>query len=330
MKNKTLEEKYTFKFLALLKSSKIKEAVDTFEEIKQHGFNKNIHFYNLLIQEYMATSDIEKSTKLFEEMKKNDIKPDVNTLNSLMYIHYTRGEGGKMLKIFETFGDYDVSPNTMTFYLIISESITQKNIDTALNLYELMKESKIPISSNIYGILIQATAETKEFKIIQNLITECLESGHSIDEMYPSLLMALWKDDNILGAERVFEVMESLKLLSLQVYGIMIKGYSDHKMMDKAQELFDQILAKDIQPDTIVVLSMIYGYSKLDNEEAFKEFILTLRHHKITDRLPIFNKISIEGIKELDQSLINSLSEEEMKLAKIELDQVQKELELHK
>jgi pentatricopeptide repeat protein len=314
MKTQTIPQKLNWKLSALVKFDKLKEAEDLFLKIKQKSIPRDVNTYNILIKQYYKERHIknfEKSEKLFQDLLNDGFTPNLETLNSLLRGYHNLGDIQSIVNTFKMFEQYKINPDILSFFVIIFQSIKYNEFDIAYGFFQNMKKFRIKPDDNIYSVLINGSLKKNDPNLTMSLVFQAIKEDISLNKSYPAIFTLYFKQEKVEYAEKLYDFLASRKYMTPIIISTMMKGYADMKLMDKAKDLFDQLLSQDVPPNPIMCVIMIYGYGKIGDTNAMKEFIKTLKHHKLMDNLNILGEFTDESLHRADLEIIEMLTPEQ-------------------
>jgi pentatricopeptide repeat protein len=311
MKTQNIQQKFNWKLSAFTFFDKSTEAENFFEKMKKNSITRDINTYNILIKQYCKqknVKNIEKSEKYFQELLDDGLTPNLETLNSLLRGYHLTGDIRAIVKTFKMFETFKIRPDILSFFVVIFQSIKFNEFDLAYNFFKFMKKMRIKADENIYSILITGSLKKNDYELTMSIVCQAIEDKVSLNKSYASIFTLLFREKNVQGAETLYDFLASRKYITPIIISTMMKGYADLKLMDKAKDLLDQLLSQGISPTPVMCVIMIYGYGNISDTVAMKEFIQTLKHHKLMDRLNILGEFTDESLHKVDQEIIERMT----------------------
>ncbi|KAI3907665.1 hypothetical protein MKW98_016309 [Papaver atlanticum] len=190
------------------------------------GYSSLHVFYNILIFHLLRIGNIIPVTSLLGEMHRKGLYPDEFTYNFLVYGYYKCGQFPGSMDFLNTMIDKNLRPNNRSLKSVITHLCSQKELDKALELSQIME-----INGWIHG------------SVVQSAIVEGLLSRGRIAE-----------------AENYLNRMEEKGLIPNKInYDILIKQFCWHEKPYKATDLLNKMLKKGNLPDSTSYDALIHG-----------------------------------------------------------------------
>ncbi|KAM7261797.1 hypothetical protein ACFE04_020874 [Oxalis oulophora] len=236
--------------------------------------------YNVLLGLYKKTGNYEKLNNLMHEMETNNVTFDKYTYSICMNAYAANSDIGGMEKTLEKMmSDSRFSPD-WCIYAAVANFYTKAGIlDKALAMLK-KAEGLVTDKKNIaYNYLLTqyAGAGYKDdvyriWEVYKQVEKRILNKG------YMSMLVALFKLNDIKGAEKIFEEWETQNLSDdTHLPNFMIGACAKRGHMESAENLMNKIILKGGKLDEWTWYNMIKGYVQnndiLKAVEAMKEAI---------------------------------------------------------
>lgn len=88
---------------------------------------------------------------------------------------------------------------------------------------------------------------------------------------FNNLLIALCKCKYVRRAQEIFDEMKAEYVPDLRTYSIMLEGWGDEHKVNKAREIFQEMIDMDCEPDIVVYVILMNAFCKVGEiEEAVK------------------------------------------------------------
>ncbi|KAF7814319.1 pentatricopeptide repeat-containing protein [Senna tora] len=210
-------------------------------KLKEAGFGLDLYCYNVLISGFCKKKKLEKVLETLQEMEQTGTKPDTITYNTLISYLGKAGDfetANKMLKKMIKEGHV---PSSVTYGAVIHAYCVHGNVNEAMKIFREMKStSKVPLTTVIYNILIEALCKIKDVESAVSLMDDMKETG-----IRPNTT----------------------------TYNAIFKGIQDKKMIDKAFELMDRMVEDACKPDYVTMEILTEWLSAVGEIENLKKFV---------------------------------------------------------
>ena len=137
--------------------------------------------------------------------------------------------------------------------VILEECVKSHDAKLARQVEQQARKAKVAFSMHAYDALLKAYAEDCDVKALE--IFKEMQEKHTISEGLCVGLLARCADGKFLSfAEEIVRFVRAGAGMSIAVYSGLMKVYAFSGMFGKACDLYDQIRADGLEPDT-----MMYG-----------------------------------------------------------------------
>ncbi|KAL9307528.1 putative pentatricopeptide repeat-containing protein [Arabidopsis thaliana] len=225
------------------------KAEATFQKMRDLGLLLRPVPYNAMMSLYSALKNREKVEELLLEMKDNDVEADNVTVNNVLKlysavcdvtemekflnkwegIHGIKLEWHTTLDMAKAYLRARSSGKAMKMLRLTEQLVDQKSLKSAYD--HLMK---------LYGEAGNREEVLRLWKLYKSKIGERDNNG------YRTVIRSLLKVDDIVGAEDIYKVWESLPLeFDHRIPTMLASGYRDRGMTEKAEKLMNSKTIKD-------------------------------------------------------------------------------------
>ncbi|KAF0922097.1 hypothetical protein E2562_024669 [Oryza meyeriana var. granulata] len=202
------------------KARMLKEAVETMEEMKQHGFSPSVVTYTSLVEAYCNEKDFQTVYTLLDEMHKRQCLPNVITYTIVMHALGKAGRTRKALDTFDKLKEDGVSPDASFYNSLIYILGRAGRLEDAYSVVEEMRRTGIPPNVTTFNTLISAACDHSQAENALKLLVKMEEQSCKPDiKTYTPLLKLCckrqWK--GFTPKQETFDlVMEKLEMRNLQ------------------------------------------------------------------------------------------------------------------
>jgi len=163
-------------------------------------------------------------------------------------------EANRVAEAFRCLTDAGIALSPEAVSLLLEDCAKRGNLELAARIEALAREAKQPLLCGAYEALLKLNASAGSLHAL-DLFEEMRTSGVRISEGLCVGLLSRCADCKFLHfAEAVVKFCRSQQGMSIAVYSALMKVYAYCGMYDKACDLYHQICADGLEPDT-----MMYG-----------------------------------------------------------------------
>jgi pentatricopeptide repeat protein len=234
--------------------------------MKELGFVFTALRYNNLMNLYNKIGQHERVPLVIAEMKSNGIVPDYFSYNICINAYGTRADFSGLEN---TLKEMECAPRVVvrwyTYAVVASQYIKGGDLRekeySALQKVEAKMDKK---DSGAYRHLISLYGLVGDKSEVKRLwALQMLNCKRYINKGYINMLAVLVKLDEITEAEDLLKEWESSKnAFDFSVPNILLKGYCQKGLLDKAEELLDGILTKGKKSSATSWAIVASGYTK--------------------------------------------------------------------
>ncbi|KAG5548102.1 hypothetical protein RHGRI_013708 [Rhododendron griersonianum] len=277
------------------------DALGIIEHMVGKGLAPDVVSYSTIISGFCKTQDLDKAFRMKQEMVEKRVSPDAVTYSSLIQGLCLQRRLNEACELFQEMWRMDLPPDERTYTSLINAYCMEGDIKSALHLHdEMMKKGFLPdvVTYNVLINGLSKQARTREAK--QLLFKLYYEESIPNDVTYDILIencsssefknvVALIKGFCMQGlmneADRVFESMVQRKYKPDEaVYNIIIHGHCRGGNVQKAFDLYNEMVRYGFVPHTVSVIALIKELFKEGRSEDLSHVIgNTLRSCRLTD-----------------------------------------------
>ncbi|KAM0971682.1 hypothetical protein FF1_019589 [Malus domestica] len=240
---------------------------DYAERIFSKAESKSISMWNEMIAAYVNEGEANKGLELLRAMHHHGLKPDVVSYNTLLTGHARSGQINEAYELLYEMVRRDLKPNIISFNILIS-GFQQFGLSyEALQLFQTMRssssgcfgndvlhESIEPNSITIAGALA-ACADLNLLCQGKEIHGYSLKTGLEHNIYVSSALIDMYsKCLDIVSATEVFRRIEGKNTIC---WNALIAGHVNNKQLDRALELFGEMLEEGLGPSSITLMILL-------------------------------------------------------------------------
>nr|GEW40387.1 pentatricopeptide repeat-containing protein At3g09040, mitochondrial-like [Tanacetum cinerariifolium] len=250
--------------------------------------SRNLQNWNEMIHGYNMSSDIE-ALKLFTNFWDSNIKPDECTFSCAVeacfrtenvqvgrQIHGIIIKSGfaanghicsSMVHGYAKFGFlndsykfFDDKLDIVCWGALISALVDQGHTDTAIGIFNHLKEDKKYPDNMILGSILNACASMASLNLTKYVHCHAIKLGCNTDDHVVSAVIdAYGKSGDFKTATIVFQ--ESCKFADVALFNTMIMAYANHGCVTEAMEVYNMMKSANLKPSQSTFVSVLSACS---------------------------------------------------------------------
>lgn len=236
-------------------------------------------FFNSLMRNFSRAGLFQESIKLFTTMKSHGVSPSVVTFNSLLTILLKRGRTNMAKNVYdEMLGTYGVTPDTYTFNILIRGFCMNGMVEEGFTIFKDMSRFGCEPDVITYNTLVDGLCRAGKVTIAYNVVRGMGKKSVDLNPnvvTYTTLIRGYCAKREIDKALDVFEEMIDLGLKANNItYNTLIKGLSEVQKFEKIKEILEVTAADGkFSPDTCTFNTLIHCHCDAGNlDEAQRVF----------------------------------------------------------
>ncbi|CAK9174850.1 unnamed protein product [Ilex paraguariensis] len=262
----------------LLKDKRLDLALKVLSKMLEISCPPNVIIYTEMIDGLCKVGKTDEAFKLMLMMEEKGCHPNVVTYTAMIDGFGKAGKVDKCLELLRQMGAKGCAPNYVTYRVVINHCCAAGLLDEAQQLLEEMKQTYWPKHMASYRKVIEGF--NREFLINVGLLDAIVENDSiPIVPVYKLLIDSFCKDGRLEVALKLYEEISSYLLFSSadkNIYSSLIESLSISCKIDKAFELYVDVIRNGGVPDLSVFLNLIKGLIKVDKWEEALELMYSL------------------------------------------------------
>lgn len=261
----------------------VEKAEAVMQKMKDLGLDKSTVTYNVLLNLYYQTGKHDKLDTLMHEMEGRGINFDKYTFGIRLSAYAAASDVKGIDNILRRAESNHQDVFDWAVYAVAANGYTKAGfVERAL---AMLKKSEGLAMLTFKGrsrafdyLLTQYAAIGKKDEVVR--LWECYKEKDKVyNKGYRSVISSLLKFDDIDSAEKIFDEWESRELnLDIRIPNALICAFCRKGLMEKAESLFNRVMAKGMKPDVKTYYFLATGYLQINQTErgieALKEAIL--------------------------------------------------------
>lgn len=222
--------------------------------------------FNQMMLLYKRKGMDQKIPEILKDMESMGIPKDVYTYNILMDMKDRAGDIDGVEKIFEDLkNDPNVKPDAATYGTLATSCVHAGLFDKAkVYLFE-MEQGKVFRNRSAYDILMSQYGAIRDLEGVER-VWNLVQAGPVISNRnYITVIEAFGKLGLVEKAEELYEQMSKSKgLIFIRQYNSLLSAYSKQGMMEKAEKLLEEMEKLGRKKNATTYHHLVTGYLRTD------------------------------------------------------------------
>lgn len=256
------------------KMGQLNAACQLFYEMQKRGCRPNVVTYSSLISNLGKAGKLKEACDLFQDMRTHGCIPNNVTYNGLIS---SLGQAGLAMLAYEYYQEMltlDFVPDLFTYAVVIVSLIKLGRIDEVRSLCKIAMAKSRFSDFDILKSVLGSLCKSGEWKAALQFFEEVVRGGHSLTAgAYNVMIHSLSRAGNMEKAFELFEEMIHNKVASpdLVACNAVINGLVKEGNLDTACKVVDAMTEQGITPDSFTFINYINLLCKADRfDDAYQ------------------------------------------------------------
>lgn len=231
------------------------------KEMQRSRISPNVYTLNMFVNALCKLGKLEKAVEVFGEMETMGCAPTVASYNTLIAGHCNQGLLSAAMKLKNSMEKNGLIPNDVTFNTLIHGFCKEGKLHEANKLFSEMCGMGVSPNTVTYNTLIQGYSQVGNVEMGSRLLEEMSRNGVKTDILtYNALILGLCKEGKTKKAAYLVKELDSKKLIpNSSTFSALISGQCTRKNSERAFQLYKSMIRCGCHP----------------NEDTFKMLIST-------------------------------------------------------
>ncbi|GAB2209454.1 hypothetical protein Drorol1_Dr00026670 [Drosera rotundifolia] len=220
-----------------------------FNKMLEEGIEPTLHTYNIMLWGFFLCQRIETANRFYEDMRNRGIMPNVITYNTLINGYHRVKKIEEVEKVFFEMKERNIEPTVISYTTMIKGYSSVCKVDDAVRMFEEMKSYNIKPNATTYTTLLSGHCDAAKMTEAEKVLKEMVEShaAPKDNSIFVRLLYGQCKVGNLDAASHVLKAMIRLSIpTEAGHYGILIENFYKGKQYDRAVNLLDKVIEKEL------------------------------------------------------------------------------------
>ncbi|XP_062175798.1 pentatricopeptide repeat-containing protein At5g39710 [Alnus glutinosa] len=270
------------------------EARGVIEDMVEKGLAPDVVSYSTIISGFCRHGEVEKAFQMKLEMVEKGLLPDSITYSTLIQGLCQQRRLVEACDLYQDMLNMGPRPDEFTYTTLINAYCVEGDLHKALHLHDEMIQKGFLPDAVSYSVLINGLnkqARTREAK---------------------RLLLKLFYEESVPNDVTYDTLIENCSNIEFKGVVGLVKGFCTKGMMNEADQVFQSMLQKNHKPDEAVYNVIIHGHSRSGNVQKaynlYKEMLNSgFVPHTVTV-IALVKALFMQGMnEELSQVIVNIL-----------------------
>ncbi|XP_045817855.1 pentatricopeptide repeat-containing protein At1g10910, chloroplastic-like [Trifolium pratense] len=231
----------------------------------QENKKLDVYSYSHYIKFMANKLDASTMLKLYNNIQDESVKDNVYVCNSVLSCLIKKGKFDTAIKLFQQMKQDGLVPDLVTYSTLIAGCVKVKDgYPKALELIQELQDNRMRKDDVIYGAIMAVCASNGKWEEAENYFNQMKSEGHSPNVYhYSSLLNAYSASRNVKKADALIQDMESEGLVPNKVIlTTLLKVYVRGGLFEKSRELLTKLESLGYAEDEMSYCVLMDGLAK--------------------------------------------------------------------
>jgi pentatricopeptide repeat protein len=253
------------------KAKMVNKALSVFYQIKGRKCKPTANTYNSMILMLMQEGHHEKVHELYNEMcNEGNCFPDTVTYSALISTFGKLGREDSAIRLFDEMKENGLQPTAKIYTTLLGIYFKLGSVEKALGLVQEMKEKGCAPTVFTYTELIKGLGKARRIEEAYGIYLNMVKDGCKPDVvLINNLINILGRGSRLQDALKIFDEMEAFQCKpNVVTYNTVIKALFESKApASEASVWFEKMKANGIAPSSFTYSILIDGFCKTNRVE---------------------------------------------------------------
>ncbi|KAI0053685.1 hypothetical protein FA95DRAFT_1552191 [Auriscalpium vulgare] len=290
-RHKPTIQHYTAVIMAHARNRDLDGMNEWLEKMSKRGFTPDRHVFDVIVTSFASRGEVDIVAMVLEQMRRAGLPPQVVTYTNIITMLAARRDPVAAESIYRRAISEGVRPDRQMIAALMgahAEAGSWKGVIRAFDYMRSSRNRQYRPRIDVYNILLKAYVLLgAPFKVVADVFEKIEDTGVRPTLHTFSLLIQSACDSGLMDvATNVFRELDTLSQqwetgLQVNAYAltIIMAGYLRQGNKYKAKEVYDDMLARGIQPTSITFGAILNAYANDGSQESIElaqEFLASL------------------------------------------------------
>ncbi|KAL0361863.1 UNVERIFIED_CONTAM: putative pentatricopeptide repeat-containing protein, mitochondrial [Sesamum radiatum] len=269
------------------KAKLIGKALLMFEEIKSVGVRPDAVAYREMLRALCSAGKADLALEFYKDMVHNEVKLDVASYKQLLKCFALHGDVAAVHFVGENMVRLSEIPEPHTYTLMLKSFCIAGRIKESLELIRDLKNKNIILDTGIFETLVKGLCSRDRIADAMEILEIMKRRDVFNQNIYGILISTHLRRNEVSEAFNVFQDAKESGSISVSTYTNLMQHLFWKNEFEKGLELYNEMLAKGIQLDSVAITAVAAGY---------------LRQNCVSEAWKVFKSMDEKGIKPTSKS----------------------------
>ncbi|CAG8520683.1 11303_t:CDS:1 [Scutellospora calospora] len=312
------------------KQKNTKKALEIYNKMLSFNKQPTMKIFSSLMNLYMKEDQGEHAEKIFKAMKSIKMQPDIRLYNTLIRNSIIKLNMKAANQFYNDIIKSGIEPDVYTFAMMIDGYLKIGDQESATKIYSYMINRGINVNTAVINILMQLHFEKNESQMVHNVFDKYFSNLSYNNKIPPDIKswtiflkskLRLTKDIKVaydIYKEFLMQIDNNLNFQLLpdcHVFNLFLTIFAhNYGNMNISQEVYDEMIRRNILPDVVTHTILIEGYALLGQVENANRQFQIMKSNNIKPNVFTYTSLikawaqvwRVDKIKQIYQEMIES------------------------
>ncbi|XP_057837814.1 pentatricopeptide repeat-containing protein At3g24000, mitochondrial-like [Cryptomeria japonica] len=235
----------------------VEKALETFKEMRLAGVKPNSTTFVSILPAYAKMEALEQGVDIHQSIKDIGILSDVVVATALVDMYAKCGSIDRARELF----DRMPQRNVVSWNAMIAGYVQNGLVEKALETFKKMQLTCVESNSTTFTIILPACAKMGALEQGMDIHQSIMEGDFLSDITTGNALVDMYAKCGII--DKACELFDRMPQRDVISWNVMIAGYVQNRMVEKAIETFGQMQLAGLKPNSTTFVSILPACAKM-------------------------------------------------------------------
>ncbi|KAK4749240.1 hypothetical protein SAY87_026689 [Trapa incisa] len=236
-------------------------ALLVFEKMKQFGFEADYAVYSIMVRTLCIAHKADIAIEFYKEMVLKDMTPSLGLYKMLLNCLAISGDVNAVHSVSDDMVRKFQIPETVVYGLVLKSFCISGAITDALQMIRSIKNRGLSVGHVHFQTLVKGFCKAGKVEDALEIVDIMKRKNLMDSNIYDMIIDGyLLKNDISRALDMFQEIKDSGHLPSISTYTALLQTLLKSKEFKKGGELFDEMLDKEIELDSVAFMAIVVGY----------------------------------------------------------------------